>query len=140
MNWLFNFLTILNLQHNPSSEDFVWKYRVFIYTGEEDFSGWLSEELNQDLTERKLLFFYFQKNELVNTNYKENLEIELFRKKMDINMNSSRKWVLIGLDGDVKNSGTNLPRPQEIFNRIDAMPMRQSELVKKDNQDNSSNK
>jgi hypothetical protein len=39
-------------------------------------------------------------------------------------------WVLIGLDGGVKLSGTGPPDWRLVFRTIDAMPMRKAEIIR----------
>ncbi len=39
-------------------------------------------------------------------------------------------WILIGKDGGEKARWTKPPKPEELFRKIDAMPMRQSEMRK----------
>lgn len=120
--------------------DFVWKKRILVIQSSVDQANWFSESLTNDLAERKLLVFVFGKERLEKSNFKEDIEEEDFLKLLPKRDLSSDSWVLVGLDGGVKNSGYSNPNPGEIFRIIDAMPMRQSEHFKKGNQDNSSNK
>jgi hypothetical protein len=69
---------------------------------------------------------------LVESNFEGKIEEMPFLKKLNQGDGSQEKWVLIGLDGGVKNSGFATPLPDEIFRIIDAMPMRQSEIKRKD--------
>ena len=119
--------------------EFVFKNRILIIQSHESQSLWFSESLKKDLLERKLLVFHFDEGFLVESNFKGDLDTADFLKLIPEKADHSPAWVLVGLDGGVKNSGHSIPSPGEIFRIIDAMPMRQSERLKKGNQDNSSN-
>ena len=119
--------------------DFRWKNRLVIIHGEGDCSEWFDEKMQKDLSDRKLLVFYFNDGVLVESNFKRELKAADFLKLIPKKADQSIYWILVGLDGGIKSSGVSLPKSGEIFKIIDAMPMRQSELVKKGNQDNSLN-
>lgn len=143
MLWLFNLLILIQFNQTGNSiapEDFVWKNRLVIVHGECDCSEWFKEKLQSELSERKLLVVHFKKEGLTESNFKGELKRTDFLKLLPKRDNQTITWALVGLDGGVKNSGTTNPKPNDIFRIIDAMPMRQSELVKKENQDNSLNK
>jgi hypothetical protein len=74
------------------------------------------------------LEFYFSDSTHINTNFKESIQTSAFLRKLELNPTVEEKWVLIGLDGAVKNSGLEAPSTTAIFRIIDAMPMRQSEI------------
>lgn len=112
---------------------------ILIIQSHESQSLWFSDSLKKDLSERKLLVFHFDEGSLVESNFKGDLDTADFLKLIPEKADHSAAWVLVGLDGGVKNSGDSIPNPGEIFRIIDAMPMRQSERLKKVNQDNSSN-
>lgn len=120
-----------------SLADFVWKNRLVIIYGECDCANWFSGELQKDLSDRKLMVFHFDDGLLMESNFKGELKINDFLKLNPKKENQSVAWVLVGLDGGVKKSENKLPIPIDIFRIIDAMPMRQSELIKRGNQDNS---
>ena len=114
-------------------DDFLWKNRILIYSGVGDISSWKSISLQDEIADRRLLYFHFKKNELETTNCKQSIDTVSFIKKLNLNSSTQEKWILIGLDGGVKNSGKTVPQPSEIFGLIDAMPMRQSEIRKSGN-------
>ena len=132
MIWLFILFTMISLDSASSPEDFVWKNRILIYSGPGDLSPWLDESQKKSLIDRKLLYFFFEKGKLIESNFDGKIEEMPFLKKLNQGDESQEKWVLIGLDGGVKNSGYATPLPDEVFRIIDAMPMRQSEIKRKD--------
>lgn len=128
MNWLIVFAFMSLFQKDCVPEDLLWKHRILIYSGEGGFAASLSEDLAKDLTTRKLLYFQFRESKLINSNFKEPIQSEAFLRKLELDPTVKEKWVLIGLDGGIKNSGLGSPSPAAIFRIIDAMPMRQSEI------------
>lgn len=126
-----------SLENPASPSDFVWESRLLLIKGDGNFSLWFDEKLVKDLSERKLLVFRFNENSLVHSNFRGELKTAEFLKLIPKKVDQPVAWILIGLDGGKKSSGVSVPKPQEIFRTIDAMPMRQSELIKKGNQDNS---
>ncbi len=137
---LFLCVILLSSFVGSRPKDFVWKNRILIIQSSGDQAHWLSESLTNDLAERKLLVFVFGRERLEKSNFKEDIEEDDFLKLLPKRDLSSDSWVLIGLDGGVKHSGYSSPNSEEIFRIIDAMPMRQSERIRKGNQDNSSTK
>jgi hypothetical protein len=131
-------LALFQLETGP--KDFIWKNRIMIIQSTDDQMVWFSESLKKDLLDRKLLVFHFNGGSIVQSNFEGELKTAEFLKLVPEKPGHPAAWVLVGLDGGVKNSGYSIPNPGEIFRIIDAMPMRQSERVRKGNQDNSSNK
>lgn len=133
MFWIFNLLILIqfSLSVVPSTpEDFVWKNRIILIDGEGDCSAWFTNELQKDLSERKLLVMHFNNGALIESNFKGELKTADFLKLIPKKGSQPVIWALVGLDGGVKNSGTTFPNSDQIFRIIDAMPMRQSERVK----------
>lgn len=128
MSWLVILIFIVNFQKELNPEDLVWKNRVLIYSGEEDFTTWFEGDIGKELSERRLLVFQFDGNALVNSNFMKPIRADEFLKKLKQGNKLKQNWVLIGLDGGTKKSGDLPPKPFEIFRIIDAMPMRQSEI------------
>lgn len=79
---------------------------------------------------------HFNNGALIESNFKGEMKAADFLKLIPKKGSQPVRWALVGLDGGMKNSGTTVPKSDDIFRIIDAMPMRQSELVKKGNQDN----
>lgn len=132
--WFFFLLLLGNLDFKGEPERFIWKNRILIYSGKSDISSWLSDSYMDDFSDRKLLYFHFQDGRLINSNYKGEVDEEAFLKKLKPNAKHAEQWVLIGLDGGVKNIGFSKPEPPEILRIIDAMPMRQSEIRKRNSE------
>lgn len=122
------YLVLMQWISGISPQDLIWKNRVFIYSGKENCQTWTQPTLESEIKDRKLVYLIFEGNELKATNLEGDVEAELFLTKVNEQTPNQNGWVLIGLDGGVKRSGTLLPNPTEIFKTIDAMPMRQSEL------------
>jgi hypothetical protein len=128
---IFYALLLSVFNSNPKSpKDFIWKNRLIIIQSGDRDSSWFQTNLKKDLEDRKLLIFEFNGSLLVNTNSEEQIEASKFLDKLQNKDQKSDQWVLIGLDGGLKNSGFDRPTPSEIFKIIDAMPMRQSEIKK----------
>lgn len=128
---IINLLLLFAFNSNPKSpKDFVWKNRILIIQSIESDSSWFHDKLKQDLKDRKLLVFEFKGKVLVRSNNEEVIDPSKFLDRLQNNTQKANQWVLIGLDGGVKNSGFEKPAPAEIFRIIDAMPMRQSEIRK----------
>lgn len=123
-------LMLAAIQSDPRKEvgDFRWEYRMLI-THEVNLEGMSSEEFE----ERKLLYFQFMGDSLHATNYDGKIKPSSFRKLVE--SQAPKNWILVGLDGGVKQTGNGSPDIGEILKIIDAMPMRQSEIRrgKKDN-------
>lgn len=125
---LFIFMVATFGQQKPITlEDLRWKNRVLLVFSQE-FDLGKSEDLKQELAERKLLYFVFE--DVVKSNssnqfsdaYKEAL-IKKYRHN-----SKEAKWVLIGLDGGVKLQEQSELNWDKVFQTIDSMPMRQSEI------------
>ena len=125
----------LNLQ-SQSLSSYKWKNRLIVFVGEmnkenqkrlEAYNGSIP-----DLKERKLIFLH-----LTNTTVSEllpnakpilqDIESYQFLKKK----HPERSIFLIGLDGGIKQKTDILFQPEELFKIIDAMPMRASEIRRK---------
>lgn len=115
-----------------SPKDFAWQNRILIVQTADLESAWFQEKNEQALSDRKLLVFQFEGSVLVKSNFEEEIDAAKFLGVLDSKKGVSPRWVLIGLDGGVKHSGTQSPLPSEIYRLIDAMPMRQSEIRKSD--------
>lgn len=84
------------------------------------------------LKERKLIVYHVQpekfKKELSNSDWNNGTNLYKTYKKT----NSRFEFVLIGLDNTVKLQQSEFLTCKKLFSIIDAMPMRQSEMQKKD--------
>lgn len=125
---LFVFHIAMNFTEPRSPEHYRWEQRLLVIfdVPDADFSDFLDKE--PGLEERKLLYFRFENRELLASNTSDTIDAASFaslRKSPEVD------WVLIGLDGGVKATGKEAPRLVDIFKRIDSMPMRQSEIRRK---------
>lgn len=138
MNWIgllaFSLLTFLGKSLTP--QDFVWEYRLLILA-EVDFLGhdWSLDDKQTDLEDRRLLVFVLSEGKLIQSNCKESIDVPSFLRLVQATQagGESPEWVLVGLDGGKKSWGMGVPNLEDIFRKIDAMPMRQSEIRKRGN-------
>lgn len=131
----FSLFLLLLFDSDPKTpKDYIWKNRILIVQSQNLDSVWFDPALEKELKIRKLFVFHFD-NENFQSTSKDQINVDEFLKMIPNATTDTVQWVLIGLDGGVKNSGNKLPSPKEIFGIIDAMPMRQSEMrrQKKDN-------
>ena len=127
----FAFLLTFFMSSTPKSpRDFAWQNRILILESYPGGSIWFEANLQAGLKERKLHIFQLDGSKLVKSTFKGEIDTSKFLEILKPKGNSKMKWVLIGLDGGVKNTGLENPIPSEIFRIIDAMPMRQSEIGK----------
>jgi len=113
-----------------------WKNRVLlIYTDDknaDDFKNQIKvlSEDKEGLVERKLVVYQFTKNDFTNDfNQIWFSSNSLFNNY--VNNNESFKVVLIGLDGGIKLDQNKVVLPEKLFTMIDGMPMRKTELKRK---------
>ncbi len=111
-------------------EDLRWKNRILVISNVQAEGEWFNKANNDYLETRKLLVFYFEEGRLKNSNFPDSINSTKFLEKLQ-NHQGVENWVLIGLDGGVKDSGKDMPNLKAVFQTIDAMPMRQSEIRKK---------
>ncbi len=128
---LINFILIAIFNSNPKSpQDFIWKNRILIIQDNESDLRWFQQDLKKNLNDRKLLIFQFKGGQLERSTSEHQIKTEDFLELLESKNSKHNAWILIGLDGGVKNFGEKRPLPKEIFKIIDAMPMRQSEIKK----------
>ncbi len=126
------FIYILLLISMPSSKkqlvDFKWENRLLVTFDIPDDQ--LKQVSQRSLDDQKLLFFQFQSKSLVSSNYDGLIDQEDFLK---LSEKYAADYFLIGLDGGVKAYGNKEGFSiLELVKQIDKMPMRQSEIKKKD--------
>lgn len=117
-----------------------WKYRVVILQTLDSTNNSFQKQLkefkksNDAFSNRKIVLYEVVNSKYRVTNYVKNSKTEW----MDIDpeftykfpKNKCLKVTLIGLDGGIKLNRDELILKQELFNSIDAMPMRVRELQK----------
>ncbi|GAM58420.1 serine-threonine protein phosphatase [Vibrio ishigakensis] len=87
------------------------------------------EALNQnsyEIDDRHITWFVISKGEL-STNYQGEVSSSFSRTTLDTYFDSEYGVVLIGKDGGIKHRQNELEL-STLFNKIDAMPMRRSEM------------
>lgn len=126
---------LLSISYSESKipKDFQWKNRILILKNFQNDTIWFNEELKEEIQNRKLLIFHFSDGTMLKSNFTEEIDSAKFLEMLRGDSESKTAWALIGLDGGVKNSGSDFPLPKEIFRLIDSMPMRQSEMKKSNN-------
>lgn len=130
----FAFLVSFFMNSTPKSpRDFAWQNRILILESYPGDSIWFDANIQAALQERKLHIFQFDGSKLSKSTFKGEIDTPKFLEILKPKSNSKMKWVLIGLDGGIKNTGPENPIPSEIFRIIDAMPMRQSEIKNRKN-------
>lgn len=109
-------------------DDYQWKNRLVISNFENRVIDSLLGGSEKERVERKLLFVEFQNDKFIKITGEQEIESTSFLKVLS-QTNPNSEWALIGLDGGVKATGTYREFSLEkIFQLIDQMPMRQSEI------------
>ena len=114
-------------------KDFVWKNRILIIKSDEVPVGFSTEIHRLKMKDRKLLVFQFGNDQLIWSNFQGEIESAQFLKQLTGKKEGHAQWALIGLDGGIKKTGEGIPKPEEIYPVIDAMPMRLSEINRASN-------
>ena len=126
------FVLIFILISMPSSKkklsDFKWENRLIV-TFDIPLQGFDSLTTS-DLKDRKLLLFAFESENLKYSNFEGDIDQIDFLK---LGKKYPGFYFLIGLDGGVKSYGKKEDFSiSELIKQIDSMPMRRSEIRKKD--------
>ena len=132
---LFLYLLFIN-SNGQSLSDYKWKNRLVVFTG--DISEENSQIINaykesvKELKERKLVFLQITEktvSEMIPHVRRLSVNTESYDFLKEDHSNAS--VFLIGLDGGIKRATNILFKPEELFQIIDAMPMRASEIRRK---------
>jgi len=125
---LLAYLFFMIPQTVKTIEDYRWKNRLVIMNFENlAVDSLLVRSLKQS-EDRKLLFVEFMNDQFIKISGEDEIDSAEFLKVLS-QTNPNSEWALIGLDGGVKASGTYREFSlKKIFQMIDQMPMRQSEL------------
>jgi len=135
------YLFFINL-NGQNLEQHEWKDRILIINAESEASKTYQNQIEElrnsssALKERKLVIYQVigNKYELVDFDTKEikaggkisdNMGDDILTDKVPFEI------ILIGLDGGIKLRKADIIRKEELFNLIDSMPMRSSELRNK---------
>lgn len=116
-------------------DQFVWENRLIIIFENNDR---LSEKTGiqersllhrkSDLIDRKLKVFRYNGSTLKTVFPEQKTELNI---DLGIHFQSNYETILIGLDGSIKARFSSIKSPDWVFDFIDSMPMRQSELKRK---------
>jgi len=132
-------ITLILIQKPDFIEKHQWQNRVLLVFStleNENTEMQITELMNQkdELLERDLILYQIDEksiNELISNNeieYSSRLVYEYYRVPQ-----SEFRVILIGKDGGNKLSKNQYIEPSYIFDLIDSMPMRQSEMRRKNN-------
>lgn len=121
-------------------EGYMWEKRLFlVFAPKEEDERLITQlkeiEMHQDgFEERQLLNWILvaQTHVSVGGEYQPQLGTDPFYKEFDVGIRDF-KTVLIGKDGEVKKQSNQIMKAEELFTIIDAMPMRQQEILENDN-------
>jgi len=119
-----------------SLDDFQWKNRLLIIYLADQKSAQLKKQLDEieqiekGYKERdlKIILLKNQKVEIWKSNKNHNLQFNQIIKELDIDESKYYQNLLIGKDGGVKLRSNSPISNVNLFNTIDAMPMRQREM------------
>lgn len=140
---IISFISIgMNSQH---LDRFLWQKRVIIVKSQEGLSTKNQALLStfstsaDEMKERKIVLYQIISDDytLIDYKYPDRKEVgnipegEIERL---FNLQHPFEFLLVGLDGGIKLRQTEIPIKEDIFNLIDAMPMRKAEIhsTKKD--------
>jgi len=125
---------LFNTMTGQELKDYQWKNRLLIISAESERAEKLKAKYLVDiesLEERKLLLIKAVDGEFRIGNSKDNLRSTEIGEGWLKSISAYEFQIfLVGLDGGVKKIWQTEPAPLEIFDIIDAMPMRLSELKK----------
>ncbi|WP_186300100.1 DUF4174 domain-containing protein [Algoriphagus algorifonticola] len=118
------------LQQPKSLDDFRWEKRIVVVFDSSGFDQTWIKNHQKELEERKLLLVHVSEGKILWKNLEEELAEKSFV-KLSQNLKSEENWLLIGLDGGIKNQGAGAVPMESLMRQIDSMPMRQSEIRRK---------
>lgn len=108
--------------------DFKWENRIIVTF---DLPSNEFQDIEDSvLAERKVLYFNFRGSKLSSSNFRGDI---LHSDFLNLQAKHQAQYLLIGLDGGIKALGVKQDFSlSQLLKKIDSMPMRQSELRKKD--------
>lgn len=142
---LISFLWSMNAQAQDF-HDHAWKHRVLVVKGELSAVGTFMKQFHttdtEELRNRKLVIYSVNERTTTLINYADAKTPEVFpavelpekyREMLRVD-DSEFEILLIGLDGGLKMRKTVTFKLKELFDKIDSMPMRRSEMRKKNDE------
>ncbi|MDW3194313.1 MAG: DUF4174 domain-containing protein [Cytophagales bacterium] len=124
----FLLISLIFINQQSPFTDYRWEQRIIVIDVQmEHATQQLTALLEQEeaLKERDLLVFLKKGNELICKNANKPTEVDIRDRYSGV--------VLIGKDGGIKLKRDRVVATQIIFDLIDSMPMRQSEMRRKSN-------
>ena len=120
-------------------DNYKWKNRILLFVAQDTKDNAVSTNLTtftkeqKKLTDRDLALFVVNPKKVYNQDYsKSNLNAELIYKQLKL-APDFKGVLLIGKDGGIKLTKAYPLTPEAVFDKIDGMPMRQSEMrIRKD--------
>ncbi len=140
---LIAFITVSNMLMGQDLKNHIWQDRVIVIQTKDKYSLNYQKQLKEltnadkDLRERKIVLYQLEnqrykytdfKNARIQNSWKPLKDSSLIR----MNENENFRIELIGLDSSVKLKSEEVVTKEELFNLIDSMPMRKSELKNKE--------
>ena len=127
--FLLLFLNPNNSKINDHLKDLKWKNRVLVVvTNDKDEINDLTTIYNNELTEREFVIIQFDgENSFIDNKLMSKRFSESIKKKLK-DIPEKVYLILIGKDGEIKNLFTKNTNLNEIFSRVDKMPMRINEM------------
>lgn len=115
-------------------DQYLWKNRVIIVNANTNSITQGSQErtllrYKQELKERKIVILRYDNGEITRVYPDE--EKQFKNQVLGIDLTGEDRFLLIGLDGGIKFRSNTVKSNQWIFDLIDSMPMRQSEIRRK---------
>lgn len=128
--------TNLNGQHLKQHQ---WKHRVLIIQTSEESSEKYQNQLQEfadsekTLKDRKIVIYQIVGEKYKMTNYAHEKRDNSWQNAKalaidELEESDAFRVMLIGLDGGIKMKKTSVLKKQELFGKIDSMPMRMQEL------------
>ena len=135
---LFAFILLIQTSRTfgQDLETYQWKNRIILLRDVDLNSDWLNAQLKrlqsnqQELDDRDLLLFLVTDNSVYNTN-EDLTEMQATTIINKYDLTGFKGLVLIGKDGGIKLKEGFIVNPSIIFELIDGMPMRMTELKNK---------
>ena len=118
-------------KENVTLEDLKWKNRIVIYFPiPHQNPKFELDSIKEKLNERRIIFLSI--GDVFYSNSKLNFTQDYLRTLQEKHLPEKNQgyWLLIGLDGGIKETKIGEPDWDFIFRTIDSMPMRQSEIRK----------
>ena len=117
--------------YSQSLEEYRWENRLLFILNPDSGQALRHQQVRvfkdyeSEMIERDLIMFIVTESDVLDSNGKD---VDL--KKEDLPFTTYNGLVLVGKDGGVKLRKPFVVSPQEIFDLIDSMPMRQAEMNK----------